>query len=297
MKKKWVVGLTLVSMLAIFTVNAYPWGSAVHVYVAFKLKGFDPNVMYGAMAPDCFNYYFDPPYEARPTLYGQFHNNPIALWDAAAGDPVKQALAYGFLSHGHVGGADTTAHLAGAHFGKKDGYVIDKAKILDNILTKFPEYRMLKAKYPEVSLEVAHNLVENAIDILIKRVDPQIGQKIQLAAILRDPIFPDWLASVYVYPFSYLIPVVEDAFCGMMIGYGWLFDSYSEPDLVYWLSQQMAGFAGSFLPPDAQIPYETAFAIAKYGTEKAMTICQGTFSKEIEATVKYVESNLAGYIY
>ena len=291
MKKKWVMGLTLVSMLAIFTANAYPWGSAVHVFIAFKLKGFNPNIMYGAMAPDCFNYYFDPPYEARPTLYGQFHNNAAALWSAAGDDAVKQALAFGFLSHGHVGGADTTAHIAGAQFGKKNGYVIDKAHILDDILTKFPEYRTLKAKYPEVSLEVAHNLVENAIDILIKRVDPDIGERIFLAALLRDVDFSTWLASVYVYPFSFLIPPVEDVFCGMMRMYGSLF-TMGEEDIIFFLSKQMADFAVDFLPGDVQIPPATAFAIAKYGTEKAMIICQGTFLKEIEATVKYVTSNL-----
>jgi hypothetical protein len=143
-------------------------------------------------------------------------------------------------------------------------------------------------------MEVAHNLVENAIDVLIKRVDPGIGEKILLAAMLRNAYFPEWLTSVYgafVGPAAYLIPIVEDAFRGMMQLYGTMF-YLPEADIIYMLSQQMASYAPYFLPADAQIPPATAFAIAKYGTEKAMEICEGTFLKEIEATVKYVNANM-----
>jgi hypothetical protein len=295
MKKKWVIGLTLVSVLAFFTANAYPWGAAVHVYVASMIKPPNPNIWYGAIAPDCFNYYFDD-LTVKYTLLAQFHDYPIDLWNAAGDDPAKKALAFGFLCHGQTGGADTTAHLHGVQFGKKEGYVILKAKVLDNILTKFPEYRYLKAKYPAVSMEVAHNLLENGLDVLLKRIDPGIGEKIFVAALARADLFPDWLASVYAPPLSGLIYAVEDAFRGMMMLYGSMF-FMTEPEIIYLLSQQMASFAPLFLPPDAQMTPERAFAIAKYGTEKAMEICADTFPVELEATIKFVNASLASFIF
>ena len=295
MKKKWVFGLTLVSVLAFFTANAYPWGAAVHVYVASMIKPPNPNMWYGAIAPDCFNYYFGDPAIKYPLL-AQFHDYPILLWNAAV-TPEEKALAFGFLCHGQTGGADTTAHLRGVQFGKKEGYVILKAKVLDNILTKFPEYRYLKAKHPEVSMEVAHNLLENGLDVLMKRIDPGIGEKIFVAALTRPAFFPDWLASVYAPALASVILGVEDGFCGMMINYGWMFMAMPEPDIIYVLSQQMASYAPYFLPPDAQMTPERAFAIAKYGTEKAMEICADTFPKELEATIKFVNASLASFIF
>jgi len=301
MKKKWVFGLTLVSVLAIFTANAYPWGAAVHVYVASMIKPPNPNIWYGAMAPDCFNYYFGDPTIKYPLL-AQFHDNPIALWNNAGDDPIKKALAFGFFCHGQTGGADTTAHLHGIQFGKKEGYVILKAKVLDNILTKFPKYRKLKAKYPDYSMEVAHNLLENGLDVLLKRIDPGIGEKIFGAALNRAnfaTFFPDWLASVYAPSLAGLIGAVEDYFCGLMTNYGLMFAFMSEPEIVYMLSQQMATYAPAFLPndPDVQMTFEEAFAIAKYGTEKAMEICADTFPKELAVTVTFVGANMASFIF
>jgi hypothetical protein len=198
MKRKWILGLTLVSVLAFFTANAYPWGAAVHVYVASMIKPPNPNIWYGAIAPDCFNYYFDD-LTVKYTLLAQFHDYPILLWNAAGDDPAKKALAFGFLCHGQTGGADTTAHLRGVQFGKKEGYVILKAKVLDNILTKFPEYRSLKAKYPAVSMEVAHNLLENGLDVLQKRIGPGNREKIFVAALTRADLFPTgWRRSMHL---------------------------------------------------------------------------------------------------
>ncbi len=63
--------------------------------------------MYGGVAPDLFNYLFAP---YQPYLDGQTHDDFLKVWEAAGPrqNSVKRALAYGFVSHNDLWGADVT---------------------------------------------------------------------------------------------------------------------------------------------------------------------------------------------
>lgn len=295
MKKKLSGILCLVAGLAFLTSAAYPWGSGVHVYIASQIKPGNPNVWYGAMAPDLFNYAFELG-ALKDVMYDQLHGYPQLLWNPA-GTFAEKSLAYGCLLHRE---ADQTAHYGGVQFGKLEGYIIAKARVLDDILaSKFSEFAMIRDAYPEISLSIAHNIVENSIDILLKRMDSQIGLKIMQAASGRDGGFAAMLVAVFgaIHPsLPGVIPAVEGWFNGFLSGYGGLFAAGSQATIIDVLSAQMAAFAPVFLPPGIEMPYETAFNIVRTGTLKGMDICKGTFFKEIKETIQAAQANLAAYV-
>lgn len=295
MKRTRILIAGLAVAMLIVPAQVYPWGSAVHAYIAGQLKPGNANVCYGTLAPDMFNYAFEVG-ALKDVMYDLFHANPQLLWNAG-GTSVERSLAYGFMNHKED---DQTAHYGGVQFGKNEGYVIAKAKVLDDILaSKFPEYAAIRAAYPALSLSIAHNIVENSIDILIKRMDPQVGLKLMQAATLRDAGFPTMVLNVWgaVHPsLPVVIPAVESAFKTLMFNYGGLFYAYDEAGIIDGLSAQMAAFAPVFLPPGIELPYELAFQIVKTGTIKGMDICKGTFFKEIKLTIEQARTNLAGYI-
>ena len=295
MKRTRILIACLAVSLFIVPASVYPWGSAVHTYIASMLKPGNVNVWYGSLAPDMFNYAFEVG-ALKDVMYEHFHTNPQLLWNPA-GTSVERSLAYGFMNHKED---DQTAHYGGVQFGKKDGYVIVKAMVLDNILaSKFPEYAMIKAAYPALSLSIAHNIVENSIDILLKRMDPQVGLKMMQAASLRDAIFPPMVVNVWgaLHPsLPVVIPAVEGAFKALMYNYGGLFYAFDEQGIIDGLSAQMAAFAPVFLPPGIVLPYELAYQIVRTGTMKGMDICKGTFFKEIKKTIEQARQNLTGYV-
>lgn len=282
----------LAAALLIVASSAYPWGSAVHAYIGSLLKPGNANVVYGSLAPDMFNYAFELG-TLKDTMYNELHTNPEWLWGVAATFNQK-SLAWGFMNHKWD---DVTAHSNGILIGQGVGYVIVKAHVVDEYLAgQFPVYAALKAYYPDVSLEVAHNLVENAVDILIKRVDPLIGLKLMRAATLRDSSFPGLVDQVWggsLPPGT--IAAVESSFKTLMFNYGGLFATNNEAGLIDALSAQMAGFAPVFLPPGVTLDYDTAFAIAKAGTIKGMEICRSTYLLEVLLTAGQARQMLEGY--
>jgi len=293
-RPRFLIACLAVSLLVV-PASVYPWGSAVHTYIASQIKPGNANVWYGSLAPDMFNYAFEVG-ALKDVMYQWFHESSNLAW-IPGGTPVQRSLGYGFMNHWE---ADQTAHYGGVQFGKKDGYVIVKAMVLDNILaSKFPEYAAIKVAYPELSLSIAHNIIENSIDILLKRMDPQVGLKIVQAALGRDIGFPAMLVGIYgaIHPsLSIVIPAVEGAFKALMYNYGGLFYAFDEQGIIDGLSAQMAAFAPVFLPPGIVLPYELAYQIVRTGTMKGMDICKGTFFKEIKKTIEQARQNLSGYV-
>jgi len=288
MKKAFSVGAIIVFLLC-FTAQAFPWGSATHAYIVDKLKmHVGPakfNAIYGGMAPDIFNYIFDP---SAQLLAQAMHVSFLPLWLAADTDAKKQ-LAYGFVSHNDIWGIDFTAHSAGTRFYKKDGYIIGKAEILAEIVKSRLRNQGLELP-KDVLINVCHNLVENAIDVLMKRVDPMIGQKIMEASTLRDGAFPGLLAVA----FGHIASFAESQFRTMMVGYGWML-TQDEAYAIEAISALMAGFAADYLAMNGVIlpPGTDLLPIIRFAHVKSMELCQGTFAKEIESTIQYVKRALA----
>lgn len=305
MKKTFMTIWIILLALVFFSSEAFPWGSATHVYIddhLGKKRGMkNMDEIYGGIAPDIFNYMFDTP-EYLGYLYYQTHNDFMKVWEEALTGKEK-ALAYGFVSHNDVWGADYTAHHSGITCGHAEGYVIAKAYILKQILEQVPEYQALELP-DTVALEISHNLIENGVDILIKKKDPFIGQKMIFSAVARSHEFPRLIANAYARDFSLyagisypeavnLIKTTEKEFRKMMILYGQAL-LQDEATAIQLISGQTADLAEGFLGAyGITLPEGTDLTpLIKFAIEQSMVICANDFSDEVEATIDQVDQQL-----
>ncbi|HWR97043.1 MAG TPA: hypothetical protein VN317_01335, partial [Candidatus Methanoperedens sp.] len=177
--RRTTIALTLLFVLSLVPAgSAFGWGSATHAYLGHELRAqagpVDLDEVYGSMAPDLFNFLFTTPYAPlSPYLYGLSHGEGPAL-RAALRRGWEKAELYGFLGHNDVWGSDLTAHHAALTLDPAQGYVITKALALHQILMLVPEYVALGLS-DAASLEICHNLVESAGDLLIAGAEPEVG--------------------------------------------------------------------------------------------------------------------------
>lgn len=298
------IGIILLALVT-FSSDAFSWGSATHAYIDDHLgkKGVvkNANEIYGGMAPDVFNYMFDNP-DYLGYLYYQTHNEFMNVWDASRSETGK-ALAYGFVSHNDIWGADSTAHHSGVTFGSSEGYIIAKAYILMGILEQVPEYQALGLPEP-VALEVSHNFVEAGVDILMKRIEPAIGQRVVSSALLRSPEFPFLFVKAYAGDFSeyagisYLeavkiITSAEREFRKTTILYGKAL-SQDEETALQLISEQTAELSEDFLAAyGITLPEGTDLTpLITFAIEQSIAICAHDFAAEITATINFVDQQL-----
>lgn len=315
MKKALVAVGTIFCSVFFFTQAAFPWGWAVHTYIddqyntKWGLR--NGNQVYGGLAPDVFNFRYDVP-AYREYLFYQTHNNFMKVWDAAQSIPGK-ALAFGFVSHNEVWGADFTAHRSGITFGQKGtitghpdegGYVIAKAYILKGMLEQIPQFNALQLPEP-VALDVAHELVERGVDILMKRIDPMIGAKMSAAALPPNPNLPLLMEKAYAGEFAAQFGISdadalrffassERQFRQMMVLYG---QALMQDDATAILlnAEQLEEIAKQFLAAYGLPPLPGDIDIKpllQYGIYQAMEICAGDFAPEVFATSAFVDQQL-----
>jgi len=317
-------------LLAMVPAAAFSWGDATHVYISDRLKARfghnNINEMWGSLGPDIFNFIFDDAL-CPDWLADQTHGTILVpdsfmkVWNAAS-TTAEKALAYGFVSHNEVWGADLAAHIHGLTFGQKEGYIEAKAMVLLNtpINPTEPYYSNLNPTFGEVfasiemSLEqqrtIAHVIAEYAIDIMLKnRVDHLLGQKVKLAARFRSPKFPALLVDAYAADYAencsdidlptaaYIITSAEAEYRRNMISYGQAI-SRAEPIAVKLIANQIVALAPGFLGGPLPIPEAYAVEIVKAAIYGSMAICDD-FMAEINATIEFVEDNLTdnGIIY
>src|SRR5512138_1742306 len=119
---------------------ASAWAAGTHAYVAKhtdkKADQLDAvewcNRVYGANATDLFNTDFT---ENGQKLAAAMHDRarllPLVPWDVAkARNERARAFAFGMASHNDTWGTDSVAHYDGITFGRGEGYVVAKAKVL-----------------------------------------------------------------------------------------------------------------------------------------------------------------------
>ena len=322
MKKGVVLSLLLSLLLVGGATRALAWGSATHAFIAGKIGMIFPmmnaNERYGLMAPDLFNYSFDPVINSmNPILRAYTHGDDgpmgdgfLQVWSLASWWGYQKNVAFGYIAHNDKWGADFTAHHQ-AYANAPLGYVIDKALqlsvILDSELTSLglsdadPTLHYLR-------IEVCHNLVETAGDILIKRYDPLIGQKIVSAAILRTPDFPGLLkkAILPAVPAAdqaqYEAAIVENekSFRQMMVSYGAIL-MLPECQVISAFTDQMTtlgiqylyAMTGGVLNLTGQ---ESAVrpVVLKAITE-SMKLCAGDYISEINYTTRFVKGQLLAH--
>lgn len=302
--KKLAISVSLLLATVLLAAPAFPWGSATHAYVDGQIGKrvlFDKQELYGGMGADTFNFMFGNP-AVSGYLYGQTHTQFMKMWDAAR-LPAGKALAFGFVSHNDVWGADVTAHHNGLTFGQGQGYVIAKAEILKGMLSQIPEFAALNLPDPVV-MEIAHNFVEYGTDILLKRIDPLIGQKIVISTLVRSPEFPLLLIKAYgeglasatgmsQLEAARLITTVEMEFRRTMMTYGQAL-TMDEATALQLVSEQMAALATGFLAAYGIILPDgiDLVSLLKQGISGAMILCADDYPIELAATVKEVGKQL-----
>jgi len=300
MKKRWFASLGL---LLLCGGALFPWGSVTHLYIdeqlVKKAGGLKFNACYGSMAPDAVNYLFSSPY--LEDMYVATHYQFAPLWNEAR-SRVDLALAFGFITHNDAWGADYTAHHAGITYGAADGYVVAKAKELLAMAPLPPELPLSEAQ----AMTLYHEFVETAINVLMKRVDPQIGLKVVESAMRRNPRFPYLMAKAYRQGFApyfggeleaeKAIFAMEGEFRKIMVLLGQAL-SLDEDTAVQLLSGQMADMAEAFLGGPLPIPREDAAALIGQLIAAAMELCSADYFQEIQATVSQVDAQMAAYGY
>jgi hypothetical protein len=281
MKKRFVLGLTLALGSLFITSTAYTWNFATHAYIAAKIGKLLPlynfNEMYGLMAPDIFNFDFSlmeehtlrgythgiPPDGAMYPPYSPANYNFMNVWYSANWG-LKKSAAFGFVAHNDAWGADFVAHWRAVPTAdptpipfpiyappdcipQPPGYIIYLAAALDAGLALEGVWTTmgLETDYP-TRLMFCHNIIEYAGDLVLKRVDPLIGQKIILACALRTPEFAKLLKDGFDHLYDPLVTAGEPAYRKMLMQYG-LILLMPEQTAINMLAAQLAGLAIDYL--------------------------------------------------
>jgi hypothetical protein len=323
MKKKFSLAVGIVAVSLVVSTAGYSWNYATHAYIATKLANLMPilemNQIYGIMAPDIFNLEFSLWSDA--VLRGYTHGIPaedpgglnedfMSVWWNADG-PFQKAAAAGYIAHNDAWGADYIAHWMGIppppafappYENEHPGYIIALAVELDKALATtweaFQENYGIALTIDE-RMTFTENIIEYAGDILIKRRDPDIGQKIAEAAMIRTPSF--WALLMRAFPHQYqpLIKAAEEAFQQSMIQYGMLLQG-DEGTIIAVMAGQMAEFSIQYLafsaglpPEDFEFLRDDLFNLSFGALNAGVTICEGaSYMDEVDATALYVAAQL-----
>jgi hypothetical protein len=306
-KKQFVLLGVVLLMLVSFSTEAFSWSAATHAYIEDQLgrkRGlYNVSEIYGGMVPDVFNYLFDHP-TYLGYLYNETHNEFLKVWNVSRWG-LERPLAYGFVGHNDAWGADFTAHHLCQTCGTGEGYAISKAKELLTIAPLPPELGIPD----EVAIEIFHEIVENAVDILVsKKTDPLIGNKIVSSAILRSPQLPLLLVKAYAKDFSSyagisypeaarFITSTEKELRKNLILYGQVL-MQDEATAIQLISEQTADIAASFLALyGIQLPIskEEIIQMVTGYTTYAISICEKDYQHEIAATIHFVDRQLRSH--
>jgi hypothetical protein len=324
--RKGIACVAVVLVASIFCVgDVLAWNWGVHAYIDDNLGKSGPlrnlNEIYGGMAPDAFNLMFDHP-DWFQYLYPQTHgfrldgkeyDTFLKVWKVARFE-LGEAEAFGFVSHNDVWGADSTAHHHGRVVGKEKGYVIEKAEFLAlgvNGLKAVVLRELGIDVDDQTAVDLCHNIVEAAVDILLVQRHPDIGKKLASSAILRSPEFPLLLVKAYAkdfaeqfnIPYSEAVQVIltsEKEFRKNMVLYGQAL-MQDQDTLIQLLAESLAdqGFSylgailaasGGSLP--SSLKPEDLVPLAKGYIAAAMGLCEGDYEQEIAATIDFVKEGL-----
>jgi len=313
MKKGFCLLAAVGLALALWAGTGMAWERGTHAYIADKLKKaggpYNIDEMYGAMAPDVFNYLFKAPNVLfRNYLYDQTHHQFLKVKNAVKWGYEKSS-AYGFLSHNNVWGADSTAHIASRTLLPNQGYIITKAEMLHGFLLNDPLYAALVGSNPAIGLEICHNVIEAAGDIILARHDASAGSKLIKIALRPKPHMQNLMVRAYAQglaefsastPYAIdltaaeqLIRSEETKFRTSCIGYGYLLQQ-SESVILENVIAQFKELAQDYLAlygiPNPGPEALEALLQASFGL--ALPLIQDDYMKEIQATIAMVKRNM-----
>jgi hypothetical protein len=289
----------------------YGFGSATHAYIAREVGNKQgpatlPEI-YGALLPDVFNVMFGDPYQDQ--LWTQTHYEFMKLVEQAGSEHDK-ALAYGFAGHNEAWGADRTAHISSITH-PDSGYVTRKSDELAATLETQVRLFLLFSGVPnadavtdEVLPTVTHTAIETAIDLLICRNDdPDIGQRLLLAAQTRGWSAPILLCKAYAADFAAtagtteavaapLIVAAESEFRYQMQLYG---TALSQEDPVDAVAQQGAEMAKLLLAAKQGIVIDIPVDLMRQIIDAATDVVKDDYAAELTATITHVQEELESH--
>jgi hypothetical protein len=295
---------------AMFVVPALSWEKGTHLYVADKLKrqgGMNPmnqDEMYGAMAPDIFNYAFELPADIYAYLHDQTHDYYYNMWKAVKWG-YEKPLAFGFVSHNDKWGADWRSRTLDP--GK--GYIITKAEALSEGLA--PYWFMIEGALggsldDAIKLELCHNIVEAAGDIVLKRYYPQLGKNLVAAGSKSDKRFKNLFLKAYLPGLAALIGNEdaartlllngESAFrTGQVVMYGMLLQQ-DETTVLDGITAQFNALVGDYLGskgiPEPETGWPDLTPVIQAALDGAITLIKSDYMLEVDATVNYVRAQM-----
>lgn len=314
MRKGFCLFLSVGFAAAVLSSPAAAWERGTHAFIADQLKkeggAYNIDEMYGAMAPDAFNYMFVAPGAVfRDYLYDQTHHHFLKVRDAVRWGYEKSS-AYGFLSHNNIWGADSTAHLASKTLLPGEGYIITKAKLLNGwLMTNIPAYAGLLGSYPEIALEICHNIVEAAGDIVLVRHDASVGAKLMEIAMRPNPHMQNLMVRAHAQglmqfslgtscPLSHaqaeqFIRGEETNFRLSCISYGFLLQQ-DESVILANVIDQFKQLAQIYLTNfGIPVPDDTTLtALLQISFQVAIQLIEGDYMNEILATIAMVKRNM-----
>ncbi len=305
-----LVGLAFVFVWSVPS-PVYGWGSATHAYIVHEIGtgqgSTDMQAIYGSVLPDAFNTMFGDPYQDQ--LWTLTHYDFQKLVEPAQSESDK-ALAYGFASHNELWGADRTAHISSTSY-PDSGYVSHKSEELAAILR--PSVRLFllfsgvsdpDTVLDEVLPTVAHTAIETAIDLLLCRnEDPDLGQRLALAARTRGWSAPILLCKAYAADFAAtagtteavaapLIVAAESEFREQMELYGTVL---SQDDPIDALAEQGTQLAKLLLAADLGIVVDVPADLMKQIVDAAIGVVQDDYAAELAATIAQVRQELESH--
>lgn len=158
---------------------------------------------------------------------------------------------------------------------------------------------------PAIVLDIAHEMTEAGIDLLVKRtLDPRIGQKIVSSSLLRSPEFPLLLvksfsadvadyAGISRFEAARMIVSAERDFRKSRILYGTAL-MQDETTALMLISEQIATVAEGFLAANGVgLPEEVDLVpLIEFAVGVSMEICADDFANELKKTTGFVRDQL-----
>lgn len=285
----------------------YGWGSATHAYIVHRTVGkgsADMQAIYGSVLADVFNTMVADPY--RDPLWVLTHYDFQKFVDQAQ-SPNDKALAYGFASHNESWGADKTAHISSVGLAQS-GYVIHKSQELAAVL--MPSVRLFLlangVSNPDEVLDlalptVAHTAIETAVDLLLCRnEDPDLGQRLVLAAQTRGWAAPILLCKAYAGDVAATAGVPESVASALIVGaenefrlqmqvYG---AAFCKEDPVQALAEQGVELSKQILASAQGGVIDVPVDLMKQILTAAVDVVKGDYAAEVEATLTQVRKEL-----
>jgi hypothetical protein len=309
--KRSVSFVALFALLLLAVQSGFGWGNVTHVYYANQLGakfGFtNMHEMYGSLLPDTYNYLFD---EKGQYLYDALHTDYMPMYQNAVTREEK-AIAFGFLTHNAVWGADYTAHYKGFTT-PGGGYAVVKGAALAPQLVPELVTILVSAGMPSadaegvagmIAPEMGHDLCETAVDVLVRRqLDPLVGMRMAAAARIHTAAAGQLLSRSYADGLAAatgitrseaeaLITQVEAAYAGQMVQYGLAF-SVPERQTIKILSEQFASVAAEYIKAKVGVPVEIAPALVARFIAKAILIVEPDYRREVSRTLAKLENEL-----